>query len=154
MAEIDKAFLGVGWSFPPEFHRHAGALGVKTAAEEADIAESLRILLSTRPGERLMQPSYGCGLQAKMFETINESTVTELRDLIERAVLFFEPRITLERIDVNTEDALQGVLRIQLHYRVRRTNARSNIVYPFYYLEGDRAPHRAADANGSPERQA
>lgn len=136
MTDTDKAFLGVGWSFPPEFHRHANALGVKMVAQEADIAESLRILLSTRPGERLMQPSYGCGLHAKVFETINESTVTELKDLIERAVLFFEPRISLDDIDINTEDMLEGVLKIQLNYSVRKTNSRSNIVYPFYYLEG------------------
>ncbi len=136
MTDIDKAFLGVGWSFPPEFHRHAAALGVKMVAEEVDIAESLGILLATSPGERLMQPSYGCGLHAMVFEKINESTITRLRDLIERAVLFFEPRITLEGIDVNTEDALDGVLKIQLNYRVRKTNSSSNIVYPFYYLEG------------------
>ena len=54
MAEIDKAFLGVGWSFPPEFHRHGDSLAVKMVAEEDDIRESLTILLSTRPGERIM----------------------------------------------------------------------------------------------------
>ncbi len=136
MGDIDKAFLGVGWSFPPEFHRQGATLGVKMVAEEADIAESLEILMSTRPRERLMQPSYGCGLHAMVFETINESTITCIKDLVDRAVLFFEPRITLESIDVNTEQALDGVLRIQLNYRVRQTNSRSNIVYPFYHLEG------------------
>jgi len=136
MADIDKAFLGIGWSFPPEFHKHADALGVKMVAEEEDIGESLRILLSTSPGERVMQPSYGCGLQAMVFEIINESTITEVRDIIERAVLFFEPRITLDDIDVNTEDALEGRLKIQLNYTVRKTNTRSNVVYPFYFLEG------------------
>jgi hypothetical protein len=136
VSEVDKAFLGVGWSFPPEFHPHADALGVKMVTEEDDIAESLGILISTSPGERLMQPSYGCGLHAMVFETINQSTITRLKDLIERAVLFFEPRITLESIDIDTEDVLEGVLKIRLNYRVRKTNSRSNIVYPFYYLEG------------------
>ena len=136
MSEVDKAFLGVGWGFPPEFHRHADALGVKMVTEEDDIAESLGILLSTSPGERLMQPSYGCGLYTMVFETINQSTITRLKDLIERAVLFFEPRVTLESIDIDTENVLEGVLKIRLNYRVRKTNSRSNIVYPFYYLEG------------------
>ncbi len=140
MTDVDKAFLGVGWSFPPEFRRQAGMLGVKTVAEEDDIAESLRILLSTRPGERVMQPSYGCGLHARVFATINESAITAIKDLIERAVLFFEPRITLGHIDVNTEDALDGLLRIQLDYTVRKTNSRANMVYPFYYLEGSLLP--------------
>lgn len=136
MVDIDKAFLGVGWGFPPEFHKHADALEVKMVAEEEDIGESLRILLSTSPGERIMQPDYGCGLHKMVFETIEESTITELKDIIERAVLFFEPRITLENIDVNTDDELEGKLKIQLNYTVRKTNTRSNIVYPFYYLEG------------------
>jgi len=136
MADIDKDFLGIGWSFPPEFHKHANTLGVKMVAEEEDIGESLKILLSTVPGERTMQPTYGCGLHAMVFEDINESTITELKDIIERAVLFFEPRITLESVDIDTEGSLEGRLKIQLNYTVRKTNTRSNIVYPFYYLEG------------------
>jgi len=136
MADVDKAFLGIGWSFPPEFHKRVDGLGVKMVVEEEDIRESLRILLSTNPGERVMQPSYGCGLQSMVFATINESTITAMKDIIERAVLFFETRITLEDIEVNTEQALDGILRIQLNYSVRKTNTRSNIVYPFYLREG------------------
>jgi len=83
-----------------------------------------------------MQPGYGCGLHSLVFETINETTITEIRDVIERAVLFYEPRITLEEVVVNTEQALDGCLKIQLIYTVRTTNTRSNFVYPFYYLEG------------------
>ncbi len=132
---IDTAFLGIGWSFPPEFHKQANVLGVKMVAEEEDIRESLKILLSTKPGERIMQPTYGCGLHTMVFENINESTITEIRDVIERAVLFFEPRITLETIDVNTEEVYEGRLLLQLNYTIRKTNTRSNIVYPFYYLE-------------------
>lgn len=134
--DTDKKFLGLGWSFPPEFHKHADMLGVKMVEEEEDIRESLKILLSTRPGERIMQPSYGCGLHAMVFETVDESTITEITDIIERAVLFFEPRITLEHIDVSMEDAYNGQLKIQLNYTVRKTNSRSNVVYPFYYIEG------------------
>ena len=136
MVDINKAFLGIGWGFPPEFHKHADALEVKMVAEEEDIRESLRILLSTRPGERVMQPDYGCGLHTMVFENLDESTVTELKDIIERSVLFFEPRITLESVDIDTDESLEGSLKIQLNYTVRLTNTRSNIVYPFYYLEG------------------
>ena len=136
MADINKNFLGVGWSFPPEFSKQTNAFGVKMVAGEEDIAESVRILLSTVPGERTMQPNYGCGLHAMVFETINESTITELKDIIERSILFFEPRITLESIDIDTGESLEGSLKIRLNYTVRHTNTRSNIVYPFYYLEG------------------
>ena len=134
---MDKAFLGIGWSFPPEFHKHPVTPGVKMVTEEEDIRESLSILLSTTPGERIMQPAYGCGLNALIFEMLTESSITEIKDVIERAVLFFETRITLHSIDVNTEDSINGHLKIQLNYTVRKTNTRSNIVYPFYYLEGN-----------------
>jgi phage baseplate assembly protein W len=134
--EVDKAFLGVGWSFPPEFHKHADNVGVRMVAEEEDIRESLKILLDTRPGERVMQPGYGCGLHAMVFETLSESAVTEIKDVIERAVLFYEPRITLEKININTDEINDGRLLIRLDYIVRRTNNRSNVVYPFYTIEG------------------
>jgi hypothetical protein len=134
--EIDKAFLGVGWSFPPEFHKHAGSVTLKTVSNEEDIRESLTILLSTTPGERIMQPAYGCRLKMMLFESVNESTVTEIKDVIERAVLFFEPRITLENIEVDAENIYEGMINIRLDYTIRTTNTRSNVVYPFYFIEG------------------
>ena len=133
MAE-DNSFLGTGWSFPPQFNK-SGA-GVIMVSLEDDIRESLKILLGTSPGERTMQPSYGCGLRDLVFDNIIESAVTELKDTIDRAVLFFEPRITLNSVTIDTSEQFDGVLKINLDYTVRRTNSRSNMVYPFYYQEG------------------
>lgn len=135
--DTDKAFLGVGWSFLPGFYRHAGGIGVQMVNEEDDIRESLKILLSTRPGERIMQPDYGCRLHAMVFDIISESAMTEIKDVIDRAILFFESRITLNSIDVDTEEIYDGILKIKLDYTVRKTNTRSNVVYPFYYIEGN-----------------
>lgn len=132
--EGDKSFLGTGWGFPPEFDKTAKA--VRMVSKEEDIDESLRILMATLPKERVMQPAYGCGLQALVFENINESALTLIRDVIERAVLFFEPRINLEDIEIEQEHAYEGVLYIKLNYTVRTTNSRSNMVYPFYFQEG------------------
>ncbi|ACE84848.1 GPW/gp25 family protein [Cellvibrio japonicus] len=128
----DKSFLGTGWSFPPRFT----SKGLVTVGAEADIHESLLILLSTRPGERVMQPNYGCGLKAHVFDSLNESSYATIRDLIEQAVLFFEPRIILERIEIDDSDYMQGRLLIDIYYRVRATNNRYNLVYPFYIHEG------------------
>jgi len=130
----DRAFLGTGWSFPPEFDRAAKA--VKMVSGEEDIQESLGILLETVPGERVLQPSYGCGLKRLVFEQVSESTITEIKDLIERAVLFFEPRISLTHIEVDAGQVYEGLITIRLDYTVRLTNTRSNMVYPFYFLEG------------------
>jgi len=130
----DRAFLGTGWSFPPEFDRAAKA--VKMVSGEEDIQESLGILLETVPGERVLQPSYGCSLKRLVFEQVSESTITEIKDLIERAVLFFEPRISLTHIEVDAGQVYEGLITIRLDYTVRLTNTRSNMVYPFYFLEG------------------
>ena len=132
--QVDKAFLGTGWSFPPEFNRLAHK--VKMVSQEEDIRQSLWILFSTTPGERIMQPVYGCGLKAMVFENINESIETEIKDIIEQAILFFEPRITLNRVDLDTSEIVNGLLKIMLEYTVRSTNSRSNMVYPFYLQEG------------------
>ena len=132
----DKSFLGTGWAFPPQFTQKGS---VKCVTAEDDIRESISILLSTHPGERIMQPTYGCGLKSQVFEEIDESAVTVIIDLIRRAILFFEPRVVVERITVNTtseEDHRNGLIRIHIDYIVRSTNNRHNIVYPFYLAEG------------------
>jgi len=131
---IDESFLGTGWSFPPVFSQ--ASKDVQRVGEDDDILQSLYILFSTTPGERLLQPTYGCNLKAMVFENITENTMTEIRDIIEKAVLFFEPRIDLNSVDVDTEQIKNGILRILLNYTVRATNTRSNMVYPFYFREG------------------
>ena len=131
---VDQSFLGTGWAFPPEFDQVSK--NVRMVAEEDDIRESLTILLGTSPGERIMQPTYGCALRSMVFETITESTLTVIKDLIERAILFFEARITLTSIDIDTAKSAEGRLSIALEYTIRATNSRSNMVYPFYFGEG------------------
>jgi len=130
----DRAFLGVGWAFPPAFT--AIGKGAQMVSKEEDVRQALTILLGTVPGERVMHPTYGCGLKALVFEGIDEGTVAEIGNLVERAVLFHEPRITLETVDVRVIDELEGHIEIHLVYTIRGTNTRSNMVYPFYLLEG------------------
>ncbi|MCG8697409.1 MAG: GPW/gp25 family protein [Bacteroidales bacterium] len=130
----DKSFLGDGWAFPPEFNKATNEN--KIVAEKDDINESLYILLSTSPGERVMHPAYGCGIKSFIFESIKESTLTMLKDMVSKAILFFEPRINLNSVDINTEAVNEGILYINIYYTVRTTNQRSNMVYPYYFMEG------------------
>jgi phage baseplate assembly protein W len=131
---VDKTFLGTGWCFPPEFSTVGH--GVRTVSEEDDIRESLAILLTTNPGERVMQPGYGCGLRAMVFESLSANRMTLMKEIIKKAVLFYEPRIELNFIDLQQEDDREGVIHVLLDYTIRRTNTRSNMVYPFYFQEG------------------
>ena len=125
------SFLGKGWSFPPVLTEN----GVKMSAYEEDIEQSLRILFSTSPGERVNRYDYGCPLHRYAFEPIDTQTTMRMRDDIARAITLFEPRIAVEDISFE-ERASEGVLLIQITYTIIRTNSRSNMVYPFYLNEG------------------
>lgn len=83
-----------------------------------------------------MQPNFGCGLKAQIYENLNESTITVLKDLIRRAVIFYEPRVVLEAIETDHSYIYEGRLNIELIYRIVTTNTRHNLVYPFYFREG------------------
>lgn len=131
-------FLGKGWSFPPAFDRQEQTVAMVTA--EDDIRESLYILLSTVPGERVMLPDYGCFLHDHVFDLMGETLRTHLTGLIEQAILFFEPRIVIENIDIIEAEGEFGRLDIMLEYRIIQTNTRNNMVIPFYLKEGTLLP--------------
>ncbi len=104
--------------------------------KEQDIYESLRILLGTQPGERTMQPRFGCNLRQFVHEVANESLFTHIKEVIRDAILRFEARIDVEVIETEY-DPNEGILHITIDYRIRQTNSRHNMVYPFYLLEGN-----------------
>jgi phage baseplate assembly protein W len=136
--DTTKAYLGTGWSFPPEFDSAAKTVSLVSA--EKDIEQSLNILLSTSLGERVMQPEYGCNLKDYLFESLDNSFIGFIEDLVERAILYFEPRILLEKVDVTEPESfelLEGVLRIHVTYQIEGSNTRSNFVYDFYLREAD-----------------
>ena len=128
-----QSFLGTGWSFPPTFTQGGGDLELVTGFE--DIHQSLQILLSTRMGERVMQDDFGCDLTNVLFAEIDQDLVNNLTSLISDAILYHEPRITLDRLDISESDSQQGLLLISIEYTVRNTNSRFNMVFPFYINE-------------------
>ena len=133
MAE-NNSFLGRGWKFPPEFNRDAEL--VEMSSKEVDINESLEIILSTKIGERIMNPDFGCNLDELVFAPINLTLVTYVKGLIKKAILLYETRIDLIRVDIVTNNDIEGELLIEIDYQVRATNSRRNLVYPFYRGEG------------------
>ncbi len=128
------SFLGTGWAFPPAFDK-AGSSAVMSHAV-ADIEESIRIILGTIPGERMMEPTFGCNLHRMVFEKVDSEMITEISDLVEHALLDFEPRVHFQHLDVLLRDDAHGILHLQIHYTIISTNTRHNMVYPFYFLEG------------------
>ena len=141
---IKKSFLGTGWNFPPTFQDEFW--GVEMISDEPDIKSSLEIIFSTDPGERVMQPQFGCALRKFLFEPMNVATKALIEKVIKDALLIHEPRIIVENVQIGdlagTDQRLiaqnnnDGILPINIDYTVITTNRRDNYVYPFYYNEG------------------
>lgn len=129
-----NSFLGTGWSFPPTFDHDSKS--VRTSTDTQDIDESLKILLSTRLGERIMQPEYGCNLEDLLFSPLDLTLKTVVSEQIKTAILYHEPRIDVEKISYSESNDLEGILLIQIDYLIRSTNSRKNLVFPFYKEEG------------------
>lgn len=110
-----------------------------------DIQQSLHILLSTGLGERQMREEFGADLSSLQFAEIEQGIINQVTGIVEDAVLYHEPRIALEGVDVSTENANEGYLTIRIDYTVRGTNSRFNLVYPFYVKEGSRPQPSGAE---------
>lgn len=131
------AFLGRGWTFPPTFDLVTSS--VVLAEGDRDIKQALWIILSTSLGERLMLPSFGCDLRARVFTTLTTTAANEIAAMVTRAIVDWEPRVTVEKVTV-AEATLDGWLEIDIAYTVRQTNTRSNLVYPFCGIEASLPP--------------
>jgi phage baseplate assembly protein W len=132
MAEAD--FLGSGWSLPSLVQRQQ----IDLSYGEQNIRESIWTILATAPGERVMRPTFGCGLHDLVFALANAATLGRVRKQVLDALVLWEPRIDVTDVDVETKGRGE-VLLINIHYRVRATNNFFNLVYPFYLTVGTSA---------------
>jgi len=127
-------FLGTGLSFPPAFDKTVRDIRMVSAG--ADIRQSIEIILSTRPGERVLEPDFGCNLDQMLFEPLNLTLVSYMREVVKTALILHEPRIDVNDVVIRQDDAREGLVLIAVDYTVRSTNSRFNFVYPFYIQEG------------------
>lgn len=132
-ADQKKAFLGVGWSFPPCLESDGR---VEEVAYEEDIDQAIFIILGTDRGERVMRPDFGAGLNSFVFEPVNTTTMQLVKTRVEESLIDWEPRIDLLAVTVAADTSQRNKLTIEVNYRVRATNAVRNLVYPFYLQEG------------------
>lgn len=135
----NSSFLGTGWAFPPSFNQATGE--VELISDEADIKQSLEIILSTQPGERLMLPNFGCELSQFLFEEIQQEVITSIKGIVTDALLYHEPRIKINQVEVDVSESETELLLISIDYTIRQTNTRSNLVYPFYLNEASLTPN-------------
>lgn len=91
---------------------------------EESIKQNIKVVLLTRPGERLMRPEFGAGLEGFLHQPNTLATRQSIHDVVVTALTEWEQRIRLDRVEVWEEDELDAV-RIEIAYRIRRTGAQA-----------------------------
>jgi phage baseplate assembly protein W len=131
---LGKDFMGRGWAFPVFVASSTGF--VVTAADEEDIRQSILIILKTAKGERVMRPDFGCGIHNLVFAAIDTATLAQVKRDVEDALRTYEARIEVTGVQARAGNLLNGQLIVEIDYRVRQTNQPGNLVFPFYFREG------------------
>jgi uncharacterized protein len=127
-----KTFLGNGLSFPLRTDVR-GQIVLVTGSE--DIDQSILIILKTRPGERVMRPTFGCRANELLFEPRSAATVSLLQNYVFEALRMWEPRIEVLNINVADDEEMDGVLLTEIEYQIKATHDTRSIVHPFYITD-------------------
>ncbi|MFN8494555.1 MAG: GPW/gp25 family protein [Caldilineaceae bacterium] len=127
----NKDLIGQGWAFPLRLNSR-NALTLVTG--NTDIEQSIRLILGTIPGERVMRPEFGCRAWELVFAPNNAATQALLEYYVRQALEFWEPRIELKRVDVATDQFDAATLSVLIDYTIKATHDPRSIVYPFYLM--------------------
>ncbi len=130
-------FVGRGISFPMRIDQ-TGSIAMTGGVD--DLNSSLRAILMTAPGERVMRPAFGCRIWELLFEPINANTIGLMTEAVREAVGRWEPRVDLDDVVVEPDGQRAGAVMIRLDYRVRATNDKRNLVFPFYTIPREDEP--------------
>ncbi|HZC72268.1 MAG TPA: GPW/gp25 family protein [Jatrophihabitans sp.] len=132
--QYDPTFIGRGFSWPLTVD-HTG--GIRLTEDVEDIERAMRIILLTAPGERVMRPRFGCRIWDLLFEPITPNLLGLIDEAVTEALAQWEPRIDVLSVDPTPERQTDGLVLVRVQYRVRTTNDRRNLVFPFYVIPHD-----------------
>jgi len=127
-------FLGTGWSFPP---RPDGRGGMALVSDAEKIEQSIRIILSTPIGQRVMRPTFGSRLHELVFAPLNPETLGLAELYVEEALTFWEPRIDVLEVTARSDPNQPSLLLVGIDYRIKATHDQRSLVYPFYRIPGE-----------------
>ena len=126
-----KEIIGRGWTFPPRIDPQGG---IALTHERNELEQSILIILSTSPGQRVMRPTFGCRLHELVFAPNNSHTAAQARRYVEEALGMWEPRINVVKIDVYPDGQADNRLLIDIEYEVKANHDRRSLVHPFYLI--------------------
>jgi phage baseplate assembly protein W len=130
---LNNPLVGKGWAFPP---RPDGRGGIALAADIPEVEQAMTIILSTGPGQRVMRPDFGCKIHDLAFAPINANTLGQVQRYVEEAIGWWEPRVDLVDVVVETDASMRAVgkLIINIRYKLKHTEDERTLVYPFYLI--------------------
>ena len=131
---MSDRFIGRGWGFPM---RVGPTGGIGMVEREQEIEEAIRLVLGTAPGERPMRPEFGCGIHDYVFAGADGATAGRIAHEVRIALERWEPRIEVTDVVIAFDSVAIGTLYLDVHYTVRSTNDRRNLVFPFYTIPSD-----------------
>lgn len=126
--------LGKGIAFPLQINTQGA---IRKSCQEEKVAQSIRIILGTQHGERVMRPNFGSNLRQLVFASNNATTASLAKHYVEESLNTWEPRIQLEEVVVSNDNE-NARLMIHIYYRIRSTSEAQNLVYPFYLQPANR----------------
>jgi uncharacterized protein len=128
---VSEQFVGAGWAFPVRTDT-SGRIALVSGDQE--VAEAIRLILATAPGERPMRPEFGCAVHDLAFAPVNEATAGAVRYEVTASLDRWEPRIDVHDVAVSAAPDDPTVLLIDIRYAIRGTNDPRNLVFPFYVI--------------------
>jgi phage baseplate assembly protein W len=131
---MNRNLLGKGWAFPLSTDIQGS---VKFSQYEKSIEESIRIILNTTPGERLMRPDFGCLINEMIFSPNTPQSITLAEHYVREAIIRWEPRVILKEVRGEPDPDNPVMVNIHIHYEIRSVNTFFNMVYPFYLERGE-----------------
>lgn len=123
--------IGRGWHFPPMLDERGT---VALTSDDDEIEQSIQIILSTAPGQRVMRPEFGCRIHELVFAPNSPATAGLASRYVREALGRWEPRVEVQRVGVEPDASSPACLSISVEYRVAATHSSRSLVYPFYLI--------------------
>lgn len=128
---FNREFLGQGLAYPMQINPRGE---IALARGDRDIQQSIRIILGTKPGERVMRPEFGCRAHELVFSPRNAVTSGMMKSYVEDALGQWEPRIEVKDVRVSDDPDNDGVMIVEIIYEIKQTHDERSIVYPFFLM--------------------
>jgi len=120
--------IAIGISLP--FNGPAGPFN-STYSTKNQIKSNLINLLLTSPGERIMNPEFGCNLRNTIFEGINEDLTESIQNIISDSVSIFLPEVELTEVVVDISAPDSYTVSVTVRYRLRISQEADQVTVQF-----------------------